>query len=200
MIDSEKPSKLTELLRDWRNSTHLRKHEAGGPLFAIIYDDLVKIAANVNFSHSVEPRELVHQLYVKWQGDAALKDWKNRVDFFRAAKAALRNLVIDRYREARRFTGDSPSQLGLGAEAEDLEFIRFHDTITEIGQEDEVGGQVLLMKYYSPDTDEQIAKALEVSEATAKRLFKKTDAELRRRMGLPPKKQKQSHGENINQV
>lgn len=200
MIDSEKPSKLTELLREWRNSTHLRKHEVGGPLFAIIYDDLVKIASNVNFSNSVEPRELVHQLYVKWQGDAALKDWKNRVDFFRTAKAALRNLVIDRYREAQRFSEKTPSQLGLGAEAEDLEFIRFHDTITEIGQEDELKGEILLMRYYSPDTVEQIAEALKVSRATVNRLIRKADSELLRRMGLPPKKQKEPTDEIIKQV
>jgi RNA polymerase sigma factor (sigma-70 family) len=187
MNATKPPIDLTKLLREWRNTTHLRKHEAGGPLFTLLYEDLVKIASNVNFSKAVEPRDLVHQLFVKWQSDAALKDWKNRAEFFRVAKAALRNLVLDRYRQGRRFSGSDHLVQIAAAETGDLEILRFLDALTAIGKDNPLWEEVLMMKYLEPATNSAIASAMGVSESTVKRLYQNADKELRRQLGLPEK-------------
>ncbi len=178
---------LTSQLREWRGSTRFRNHQAAGPLFNRIYGDLVRIATTVNFSKDIDPRELVSQLYMRWD-HATLREWNSRVEFFNLAKVALRNLVIDRYREAKAFQHAVPLNDNLAAETAELEYIRYFDAVEDIGNDlGPVYADILTLKYLSSDTDAQIAAAIGVSESTAKRYYAAADIELRKRMGLPPK-------------
>src|SRR5207253_1737421 len=102
------------------------------------------------------------------------------------ARRALRNLVIDHYRHDRRLNTLLPFDEEAVVGARTLSFVDFDEIISQIGAETPMYGEVLTLKAYSLYTDEQIAKALGVSEPTAKRYFKAAKAELYLFTGLSP--------------
>ncbi len=162
---------LTALIRRWRGSTRMRGHHVANDLFERIYGELVTIASQADYTKAIDPRDLVNQLYVKWQGDAALRDWNSRREFFAFARKALRNLVIDHYRHDRRLNTLLPFDEKAVVAPRTLSFVDFDEIITQIGAETPVFGEVLTLKVYSFYTNDQIAEALGVSKSAAKRYF-----------------------------
>ena len=183
---SPKAPGWTTLMRRWRHSTRHRNQEAASPLFEQIYDELVKVAAQADFTSAVDPRELVNQLFMKWQGGAALRDWQSRTEFFNLARRALRNIVIDRYRDERRLKTLLPFEEAALLDPQSLSLVDTDEIITQIGKKTPMFGRVLVFKAYSYYTDEQIAEALGVSEATAKRYFNAAKAEFHERLRNNP--------------
>lgn len=175
----------TSVIRGWRGHTRQRNKELEEPLFREIYEALVKLAREADFTKSIEPAELVNELYLKWQGGAALQDWQNRMQFYTFARRALRNMLIDGYRKGKNLKVEVLMDY-CGGELLDMNHVDVNQIITDIGNETPAYGQVLTLKAYSFHTDEEIADALGVSESAAKRYFNKAKAEFRKRLENNP--------------
>ncbi|BDC49788.1 hypothetical protein F183_A21040 [Bryobacterales bacterium F-183] len=165
------PLNLTELLRRWRGTRRVRNKEAANELFEIIYKDLVSIASHMPRTQDLDAQDVVHKLFLKWQGDAALKDWNSRKEFFSFARTAMKRLCIDEYRKKRRVRTHLPFDEALNQAASSLTVVNIDELLGEIGKTNAVYEEVLTLKIFSKSNDEEIAKMLDVSEATSKRYY-----------------------------
>jgi DNA-directed RNA polymerase specialized sigma24 family protein len=176
----------TSLIRRWRGSTRVRNKEFEGTLFNEIYTALLEIARQADFTRTVDPAELVNKIYEKWQAGAALKDWQSRMEFYTFARRALRNIVIDGYRERKNLRTEILFEDSGVCAAFHLDFVNVEEIIEQIGQETPAYGEVLTLKIFSHHTDDEIAEALGVAEATAKRYCVVAKAKFRKRLENNP--------------
>jgi RNA polymerase sigma factor (sigma-70 family) len=155
----------------------------GDELFPQIYESLGDLARQVG---SQEPAELVNQLYIKWHGQAALPDWKSRVEFRSYARRALRNMVVDQYREQKNLRIDALfEECGVSTHVHrnpDEIVIEVRQMIAEIGDETPIYGQILILRMCVDLTDVQRAQILGVSESTGKRLWNAARTEFKKRL------------------
>jgi RNA polymerase sigma factor (TIGR02999 family) len=94
--------------------------QAREALFPAVYRDLENIAkAHVRGGMSIEPRGLVHELYLKLM-DAAL-DARDRKHFYAIAALAMRQILVDRARRrsSRKRGGDHAERVTLSQLASD---------------------------------------------------------------------------------
>jgi RNA polymerase sigma factor (TIGR02999 family) len=91
------PAEITELLHAWRAGDR----DAENRLFEIVLPDLRRLAQHYmrgeRPGHSLEPTDLVDQIYLKLTG-ARDRDWQNRGHFFAIAARAMRRHLIDHAR------------------------------------------------------------------------------------------------------
>lgn len=90
-------AEITQLLQAWRSGDR----DAENLLFEIVLPDLRRLAQHYmrgeRRDHSMEPTELVDQIYFKLTG-ARDRDWQNRGHFFAIAARAMRRYLIDHAR------------------------------------------------------------------------------------------------------
>lgn len=167
---------VTSLIEKWRNDTYVRNREIAGQLFPLIYDDLVKIAQRIPFSERVDAREIVHELFMKWQEGGRLPNsWKNRAHFFATARVAMRHLLIDNHRQRKSEFNVAFDDGSFST----VDFLLVDEILSDIGKAAPRFEAILYYKLVVGLTDEETAEALEVSEATAKRQFKAAKSKLR---------------------
>lgn len=91
---------VTKLLRDVRSG----EEQATESLLAIVYDELRAVAsalfANERSGHTLQPTALVHEAWLKLAPH--LDHVEDRVHFFAIASRAMRRILIDHGRRARR--------------------------------------------------------------------------------------------------
>src|SRR3954471_1073264 len=92
------PAAITVLLDRVRDGDSAARDE----LLPLVYKDLEAIArAYVNPAASLEPRGLVHELYLKIMASRDAIDARDRKHFFAIAALAMRQIMTDRARRRR---------------------------------------------------------------------------------------------------
>ena len=78
---------------------------ASTELFAIVYDELRRVAASKlskeNSGQTMQPTDLVHDAYVRLVDVDASQRWNSRGHFYAAAAEAMRRILVDRAREKK---------------------------------------------------------------------------------------------------
>jgi RNA polymerase sigma factor (TIGR02999 family) len=159
--------------------------ESGDPhaaeqLLAMVYDELRRLAADKMArerpGHTLQPTALVHEAWLRLGGDAQ-PAWQNRRHFFGAAAEAMRRVLIGNARRkhaARRGLDvqhldiDAPD-IEIVTPIQDEELLRVHEALDRLAVEDPRKAELVKLRYFAGMSIEEAAKALDISDRTAKR-------------------------------
>jgi RNA polymerase sigma factor (TIGR02999 family) len=161
----------------------LQAIEKGDPaaadrLLPLVYDELRKLAAR-KMAHeapgqTLQPTALVHEAWLRLGGaDGQL--WDGRAHFFGAAAEAMRRILIEnaRRRKALRHGAGQArldiQEVELAAPAEDEQLLAIDEALDRFSAIDRQKAELVKLRYFIGMTIEESAKALQISEATAKR-------------------------------
>jgi RNA polymerase sigma factor (TIGR02999 family) len=172
--EPEAGGNITYLLRKWRSGNA----EAGQELIDRLYPELRRLAAHyMSFErpgHTLQPTELVHELYIKLMSGAAM-DWKDRAHFFAFAARKLRHILVDHARHVR--SGQNalaqtrialPKQHGWTGESE-ADILALDNALSKLETIDNRSCQALELRFFAGLTEEESAEVLGVSVPTVRR-------------------------------
>ncbi len=139
--------------------------DAKQALFPAVYRDLENIAkAHVRGGMSLEPRGLVHELYLRLT-DATLEA-RDRKHFYAIAALAMRQILVDRARKrsAQKRGGEHAERVTLSQLSSDL--VAVDRALTKLEQLSARQARIVELRCLVGLTVEETAEALEVSERT----------------------------------
>lgn len=139
-------------------------------LFPAVYRDLERIAmANMRGNLTLEPRGLVHELYLRLQ-DATLEA-RDRKHFFAIAALAMRQILVDRARKraSQKRGGDHAERVTLSALADEdsgVDLLAVDQALSKLEKLSERQARIVELRCLVGLTVEETAEALGVSERT----------------------------------
>jgi len=140
-------------------------------LFPAVYRDLERIAmAQVRGNATLEPRGLVHELYLRLIKGPL--DAKDRSHFFATAALAMRQILVDRARkrQTRKRGGEHPDRVTLSGLANDadsgVDLIAVDRALAKLEALSPRQARVVELRCLLGLTAEETAEALGVSERT----------------------------------
>ncbi len=180
---------ITQLL----SAVQTRDPHASERLFALLYDELKRIAASQmrgeSVSHTLQPTALVHEAFLRLMGNANC-DWQNRAHFFGAAAEAMRRILIEAARAKQALKrGGNNQRVELEVEQADNgladpdEILDLNDAIIQLESEDADLAQLVKLRFYGGLQMEQVAELQGVSKSTAERRWTFAKAWLSHKLG-----------------
>lgn len=152
-------------------------------LFAVVYDELRRMAraqmARERAGHTLEATALVHEAFLRLMG-GAVTPWDGRGHFFASAAEAMRRILVDHARTknaAKRGGGRGQVELDSGAlETASLadgvvDLLALDEALTRLAEAAPEKAQIVKLRYFAGLTLEEAARAMGISEATAKRYW-----------------------------
>jgi RNA polymerase sigma factor (TIGR02999 family) len=169
---------------------------AAEQLLPLVYDELRQLAAQKlaqeKPGQTLEATALVHEAYVRLVGtpsEAAAREWEGRAHFFAAAAEAMRRILIEQARRKRRqkHGGGLPrvdiELANLVSPMPDEELLALDEAMTRLAAEDPLRARLVQLRFYAGLSNEEAAKVLGISSATAKRYWRYARAWLHRELG-----------------
>ncbi len=172
-------AKLTELLFNFDERSDQAELEN---IFSLLYKDIRSLAGSISNqeydSITVQPTELVHDLYIKLI-DQKKASFNSKKHFFWIASRCIRQLLVDRARKrnTQKRGGEGhlktlePEQISNSEHLEEL--LAVDELVEQLQSLDERAARIVEMKFFGGMSVSQIAEVLEVSEKTVKRDWKK---------------------------
>jgi len=157
--------------------------EAGQNAFALLYDDLHRLA-HQRLSRSprntlLETSALVNEAYLRLArvGRLSVED---RASYLAYASRVMRSVIVDfaRSRSAER-RGGAADRVTLNTSVSDQavsgedEIIRVHEALEELAAVDERMVRVVEMRYFSGLSEKEVAEVLGVTDRTVRRHWEK---------------------------
>lgn len=146
-------------------------------LIALVYDDLRRIAHRrmelEPDGHTLNTTAVVHEAYVQLSRQDP--SWNDRGHFFAVASRVMRHILIDhaRAREADKRGGDHVrvplTEAGLSTDGAPLDLIALDEALHRLADHDERLARVVECRFFGGLTVEETAAALDLSERTAAR-------------------------------
>jgi RNA polymerase sigma factor (TIGR02999 family) len=165
--------------------------KAADELLPLVYAELRKLAAHKMASerpgHTLQPTALVHEAWLRLMGNRA-PEFENRGHFFAAAVEAMRRILVESARRKMRLKhGGQLERVDLDAvelplSLPDDEFLALDEALDRLATVDARAAEMVKHCFYVGLTQEQAAKELGVSIATAERLWSFARAWLFREM------------------
>ena len=167
---------LTQLLGDVERGDP----DAAEELLPLVYQELRRLAASKLAQErprqTLQATALVHEAWLRVQGDAGQR-WESRRHFFAAAAEAMRRILIDnaRRKQAVRHGGGlhrtefEPEDLPIAGGAPDEELLAVHEALDALAGHDPRKAEMVKLRYFGGLTLEEAAAVLDISERTAKR-------------------------------
>ena len=171
----------------------LHKIESGDPsaeedLLPLVYDELRKLAASrladEKPGQTLQATALVHEAYLRLVDTEKAQRWNSRRHFFSAAAQAMRRILVDRARQRlalKRGGGRvqaAPSN-ELAETAAPAGIVAVHDALDALAEDDPLCADLVKLRYFAGFSIEESAEALQVSRASAYRLWTYARAWLR---------------------
>ncbi|MEE4638229.1 MAG: ECF-type sigma factor [Wenzhouxiangella sp.] len=123
-----------------------------------------------------QPTELVHEAFIKLSGPGV--EPRDRNHFMALAAVAMRQVLVDQARSRnrqKRGNGARPLTLDTRAGSDSyattgvIDVLDLHNAIDELAAADPRKAEAVVLSYFGGLTDDEVATALEISPATAKR-------------------------------
>ena len=160
------------------DSIALGDPKAAEELLPLVYEELRKLAAQ-KMAHeapgqTLQATALVHEAWLRLGGDDQ-PAWDNRGHFFAAAAEAMRRILIDnaRRKQTLRHGGDvqrvNLDGLDLAANMDDEQLLAMNEALDRLGDHEARKAELVKLRFFAGLTIEQAARALKISEPTAKR-------------------------------
>jgi RNA polymerase sigma factor (TIGR02999 family) len=168
--------------------------QAAEQLLPLVYDELRKLAAHKMACESpgqtLQPTALVHEAWLRLTG-AKTVEWEGRAHFFGAAAEAMRRILIENARrKLAQKRGVRSHRVELDAvdavaQADDATLLRINEALDTLAQEDAPSAELVKLRFFVGLTNEEAARAMGISERTAKRYWAFARAWLYQRLGSP---------------
>ena len=194
---------MEELPRIYAEPDAPPKEEADGrnrrseELLPLLYQELRRLAASLlareRPGQTLQATALVHEAWLRVQGDTSQR-WESRRHFFAAAGEAMRRILVDAARRKKRLKHGGGLErmevdaVDLPAPMPDDELLALDEALTQLAQINPEAAELVKLCFFVRLTQEQAAKELGVSVSTAERRWAYARAWLFRalRQGLPP--------------
>ena len=155
--------------------------QAANELLPLVYQELRRLAAHKMASeapgHTLQPTALVHEAYLRLAGPKQAQQWDGRGHFFAAAAEAMRRILVESARRKKRLKHGGELQridvdeVELALPMPDDELLALDEALDQLTTVDTRAAEVVKLCYIVGLTQEQAAKELGVSLATAERLW-----------------------------
>lgn len=176
---------VTRLLKDWSDGSPT----ALDRVVPLLYDELRNLARirmrGERTDHTLTTTDLVHEAFLRLV-DLDDIEWQNRRHFLAMAARAMRRVLIDHARRttAQKRGGDRQKvdldDVTLLTDA-DIEALLHVDTALErLSKEEPRAAQVVELRYFGGFSNQEIARALDVSASTVERDLRFARARLAR--------------------
>ena len=152
---------------------------AAEQLLPLVYEELRRLAAQrlarEKPGQTLQSTALVHEAYVRLVGPADAQRWDTRGHFFAAAAEAMRRILVDNARRKRSEKhGGGRERLDLdavdvAAETPSEDLLALDEALTKLAAEDPAKAEVVKLRYFAGLSEEEAARALGISRATAHR-------------------------------
>jgi RNA polymerase sigma factor (TIGR02999 family) len=151
----------------------------------IVYDTLLEMARRTMRKHgdiaTIDTGGLVHEAYLKLVDQSRLS-WENRSHFLAVYSLAMRNVLVDlaRRRSARKRGGDrkrvelDESLVWIDEQAEEI--LAINDALDKLAQRSPRLGRTVECRFFAGLSEEETARALQVSDRTVRRDWLKAKA------------------------
>ncbi|HET7452064.1 MAG TPA: ECF-type sigma factor [Thermoanaerobaculia bacterium] len=181
---------ITRLLVDWGNGNE----NALDHLTPLVYGELHALARAYlgrNRGQTLQPTELIGELYLRLIDQSTPVQWENRSHFFGIAARLMRLVLVDHARarraakrggDANRVTLNETLALSPGRAPDVLEV---DEALSRLAGVDERKAQVIELRYFGGMNREEIAAALRLTVSTVKRDLRLGEAWLRRSLTGP---------------
>jgi RNA polymerase sigma factor (TIGR02999 family) len=161
------------------------KGEDGGnlrpeELLPLVYQELRRLAssklAHEHPGQTLQPTALVHEAWLRLQGDPSQR-WESHRHFFAAAAEAMRRILIDNARRKQAVchggrlhrTAFQPDEIPFVKDTPDEELLAVHEALDALAAQDPRQAELVKLRYFVGLTIEETAMALDLSERTVKR-------------------------------
>lgn len=161
-------------------------------LLVSVYDELRKLAAhkmaNEAPGHTLQPTALVHDVWLRLLKPEEQARFENRAHFFGAAAEAMRRILVESARRKKRLKhGGQLERVDLDAvdlplPMPDDELLALDEALDRLATVDARAAEVVKLCFFVGLTQEQAARELGISLATAERLWSFARAWLFREM------------------
>lgn len=149
--------------------------DAANQLFPSVYDQLRALAgryfAGRDAGHTLQATAIVHEAYLKLVDQSSAK-WNDRAHFFAIAATAMRQILLNHWRDrnaVKRGGGRQKFALDENIDIEvtaDVDMIALDDALNELAQLDERKARVVELRFFAGLTVEEVAHVLGVSKTT----------------------------------
>ena len=161
-------------------------------LVATLYTELRGLAAARIASEppgrTVQATVLVHEAYLRLRGDGEA-NWNSRAHFFGAAARAMRRILVEQARARKRQKrGGDRQQVPLdelvpdGAGVSD-DVLAVDEALDKLQAQDSRKAEIVHLRYFGGLTNEETAKAMDLSVGTIEREWRFLKAWLRAEIG-----------------
>jgi RNA polymerase sigma factor (TIGR02999 family) len=151
--------------------------KAADQLLELVYQDLRRLAnhkmAQEPPGQTLQPTALVHEAWLRLVGSEHA-NFENRAYFFSAAAEAMRRILIDRARRrsALRHGGQLQrvdlDECNVAAPEADAELLAVHEALEELAKEYPMQAEVVKLRYFGGQSNEETAQLLGISLTTVK--------------------------------
>ena len=171
---SDSSTKLEKLITAAKKGDRVTAQQ----LIPLVYDELRSLAGallkQLPPGQTLQATSLVHEAYAKLVRSCD-PGWDGRGHFFAAAAQAMREIIVDHARRKgaikrggdRRRLNILDSQITFDAPSDDI--LALHEVIARLEKEDPRKSRIVLLRFFSGLSMEQIAEQLGVSRATVDR-------------------------------
>ena len=151
--------------------------KATDQLLELVYQDLRHLAnhkmAQEPPGQTLQPTALVHEAWLRLVGSEH-PNFENRAHFFSAAAEAMRRILIDRARRrsALRHGGQLQrvdlDECNVAVPEADAELLAVNEALEELAKEYPIQAEVVKLRYFGGQTNEETAQILGISLTTVK--------------------------------
>ena len=151
---------------------------AAAELLPLVYDELRKLAAarmaQEQPGQTLQPTALVHEAWLRLTTGQS-EQWNGRSHFFGAAAEAMRRILIDNARRKqaeKRGSGAIRVELDrftIATEATDETVLAVNEALEVLALDDPAAAEVVKLRFFVGLSNEEVGRALGVSERTVKR-------------------------------
>ncbi len=147
-------------------------------LWRLTYDELHRLAGRLmsreRAGHTLAPADLIGELWMKLVDQNRI-EWRDRAHFYGVASKACRRILIDyarKHRAQKRGAGApriTIDRLQIAADNDVETFIALDEAMEQLKEVDPRLYQVVDLRYFGDLSEEETARALEVSPRTVRR-------------------------------
>jgi RNA polymerase sigma factor (TIGR02999 family) len=155
--------------------------KAADELLPLVYHELRRLAAHRMAheapGHTLQPTALVHEAWLRLSGASQSQKWDGRGHFFAAAAEAMRRILVECARRKKRLKHGGELQrvdvaeLDLPLPMPGDELLALNEALDQLTSVDSRAAEVVKLCFFVGLTQEQAARELGVSLATAERLW-----------------------------
>lgn len=155
--------------------------KAANELLPLVYAELRRVAAhkmaNEAAGHTLQPTALVHEAWLRLVTPDQQARFENRAHFFGAAAEAMRRILVDRAREKKALKRGGNLErvdidaVELSSPMPDDELLALDEALDCLAIVDTRAAEIVKLCFFVGLTQEEAARELGVSLATAERIW-----------------------------